>query len=248
MDEYPIKTDFTERLLSLPLKLNMAQVFDILSLGELEKYETTLIEKINEENLPVRLNFCKNNLAHNCLVILIELHEEPYLKFDRKRKFNSDYTYKVNQIIDDASQKKINVSSENIIITTKNMYAAKAEIAEYYINHSRLYISSIDKTKPIINTKDEKSTTVKAKPQKERIQDKRFRLFEEFCEQVAIEKSLPDSKHQTVYDSFHPPMTKKDYYKEIAKTNKQAFAHNWSDFFRDTSVEIQFSKAARHRK
>ena len=248
MDEYPIETHFTYRTSVLPLKLNMAQVFEYLGFDLQKKRETQLIEKINEDNMPIRLNLSENNLVHNCLVTLIELHEEPYIKFDRKRKFNPDYTYKVNQIIDDASQKKIDVSSENIIITTKNMYATKAEISEYYRNDLQLDNPSTDRTKPITHTKDNKSSTVEAKPQKERIQNKRFRLFKEFCEQVAIEKNLPDSKHQTVYNSFQPPMTKKDYYSEIEKKQGSTFLHNCNEFFRDKRVEIQFSKAARHRK
>jgi hypothetical protein len=186
--------------------------------------------------------------VHNCLVTLIELHEEPYLKFDSKRMFNRDNTYKINQIIDDASQKKIDVSSNNIIITTKNMYATKAEISEYYRNDLQLDNPSKDRTKPITNIKNEQSTNAKAKPKKEQILDKRFKLFEEFCEQVMIEKNLPDSKHQTVYDSFQPPMTKVDFYSEIEKKQGGTFTHNYGDFFRDKSVKIQFSKAARHRK
>ena len=89
MDDNRLETHFTYRLLSLPLKLNMAQVFDNLGLGVLEKYETKLIEKINEENLPIRLNLCKNNLAQNCIIKSIELHEEAYLKFDNKKNTNS---------------------------------------------------------------------------------------------------------------------------------------------------------------
>jgi antitoxin component of RelBE/YafQ-DinJ toxin-antitoxin module len=247
MDNNRLETHFTYRLLSLPLKLNMAQVFDNLGLGVLEKYETKLIEKINEENLPIRLNLCKNNLAQNCIIKSIELHEEAYLKFDNKKKYKQHITYKILDVIDDTTHKINDVSSENIIITTKNMYATKAEFSEYCLNPPKLYIPSIDKTKPIINTNN-KSSTVKAKPKKEQIQDKRFKLFEEFCEQVAIEKSLPDSKHQTVYNSYQPPMTKVDFYSEIEKKQGTTFSHNCSDFFRDTRLELEISKAARHRK
>ena len=248
MDDNRLETLFTSRTSILPLKPNIAQIFDYLGLSILQKDETQLIERINEDNMPVRLNLSENSLVHNCLVTVIELHEEPYLKFDSKRMFNRDNTYKINQIIDDASQKKIDVSSNNIIITTKNMYATKAEISEYYRNDLQLDNPSKDRTKPITNIKNEQSTNAKAKPKKEQILDKRFKLFEEFCEQVMIEKNLPDSKHQTVYDSFQPPMTKVDFYSEIEKKQGGTFTHNYGDFFRDKSVKIQFSKAARHRK
>jgi hypothetical protein len=248
MDNTRLETLFTSRTSILPLKPNIAQIFDYLGLSILQKDETQLIERINEDNMPVRLNLSENSLVHNCLVTLIELHEEPYLKFDSKRMFNRDNTYKINQIIDDASQKKIDVSSNNIIITTKNMYATKAEISEYYRNDLQLDNPSKDRTKPITNTKDEQSSTVKAKPQKELVHDKRFRLFEEFCEQVAIEKNLPDSKHQTVYDSYQPPMTRVDFYSEIEEKQGSTFAHNWSDFFRDERLELEISKATRNRK
>jgi hypothetical protein len=122
----------------LPLKFSISQIFEYLGFDLHKNHEAQLIEKINEENLPIRLNLSENNIVHNCLVTLIELHEEPYLKFDSKRKFNRDNTYKINQIFDDASRKKINVSSENIIITAENMYATKAEISEYFRDKMQL--------------------------------------------------------------------------------------------------------------
>jgi hypothetical protein len=248
MDNTRLETLFTSRTSILPLKPNIAQIFDYLGLSILQKDETQLIERINEDNMPVRLNLSENSLVHNCLVTLIELHEEPYLKFDSKRKFNRDNTYKINQIIDDASQKKIDVSSNNIIITTKNMYATKAEISEYYRNDLQLDNPSKDRTKPITNTKDEQSTSAKAKPKKEPIIVTRVRLFNQVSKQIARENNLPDDKNQTVYDSIQPPMTQKDYFYFIGKGHPKVFNANHQDFFRGNRVGVKFSKAGRHRK
>ena len=248
MDNTRLETLFTSRTSILPLKPNIAQIFDYLGLSILQKDETQLIERINEDNMPVRLNFSENSLVHNCLVTLIELHEEPYLKFDSKRMFNRDNTYKINQIIDDASQKKIDVSSNNIIITTKNMYATKAEISEYYRNDLQLDNPSKDRTKPITDTKAKKSTNAKAKPKKEPIMVTRVRLFNKISKKIAQKKNLPDDKNQTVYDSFHPPMTKKDYYNFIGEDHLKIFSANYGDFFRGGRVGITFNPAARSRK
>ena len=248
MNDKRLETLFTSRTSVLPLKPNIAQIFDYLGLDLSQKYETQLIERINEDNMPVRLNLSENSLVHNCLVTLIELHEKPYLKFDSKRKFNRDNTYKIKQVINKANQKKINVTSKNIIITTKNMYATKAEISEYYRNDLQLDNTSKDRTKPITYTKAKKSTNAKAKPKKEPIMVTRVRLFNKISKKIAQKKNLPDYKNQTVYDSFRPPMTKQDYYNFIGKDHLKIFSANYGDFFRGGRVGITFHPGARPRK
>jgi hypothetical protein len=78
-------------------------------------------------------------------------------------------------------------------------------------------------------------------------QNTRFVEFEKYCKQIAIEKKLPDEEHQTIYDSFSPFLTKKDFYNELFEYNQKVFNGNESDFFRDTRVKIQFTKSARNK-
>ena len=76
-------------------------------------------------------------------------------------------------------------------------------------------------------------------------QNQRFVEFEKYCKQRAKEKKLPDEEHQTIYDSFTPPLTKIDFYKELSKYDMKIFNGNIRDFFGDKRVKIEFSKAAR---
>lgn len=78
-------------------------------------------------------------------------------------------------------------------------------------------------------------------------QNQRFVEFEKYCKQRAKEKKLPDEEHQTIYDSFTPPLTKIDFYKELSKYDMKTFNGNIRDFFGDKRVKIEFSKAARKK-
>ena len=135
----------------------------------------------------------------------------------------------------------MDVSANNILITNEQMYATRDEITEYFRNDLLRDNPSGDRNKQITN--------VKSKRKKEPIQDKRLRLFETFCQKVAKEKNLPDDKHQTVYDSYQPPMTIDDFYDELTKFDSNTYSFNAKDFVRDkTKVKIKFSKAARSRE
>lgn len=79
-------------------------------------------------------------------------------------------------------------------------------------------------------------------------QNQRFIEFEKYCKQIAKEKKLPDEEHQTIYDSFTPPLTIKDFHDELSEYDKKIFNGNIRDFFGDKRVKIEFSKAARKRK
>lgn len=79
-------------------------------------------------------------------------------------------------------------------------------------------------------------------------QNQRFVEFEKYCKQRAKEKKLPDEEHQTIYDSFTPPLTKSDFFDELLNFNSKIFNANSRDFFDDSKVKIKFSKAARNKK
>lgn len=239
MDPYDY-LELTSRNSVLPLTLSLSEVFDYLGLGNLNSYEIKLIECINNDNMPIRMMCIDEEIVQGRLIASLELHTEKNVLFSKTTTYTPNNIYKVLTVIDDAKNSIINVSANNILITNEHMYATRDEITEYYRNDLLRDNPSEGRNKQITN--------VKSKRKKERIQDKRFRLFETFCKKVAKKKNLPDDKHKTVYDSYQPPMTRKDFYDVIAEIDKGSFRAGCEDFFRDKRIEFNISTAARNRK
>ena len=224
----------------LPLELSLSEVFDYLGLGNLNSYEIKLIERVNNDNMPIRIMGVDEEIVQGRLIASLELHTEKNVLFSKTTTHTRNNIYKVLTVIDDTKNIIIDVSANNILITNEQMYAIRDEITEYYRNDLLRDNPSEDRNKQI--------TKVKSKRKKEPIQDKRFRLFETFCKKVAKKKNLPDDKHKTVYDSYQPPMTRKDFYDVIAEIDKGSFRAGCEDFFRDKRIEFKISTAARNRK
>ena len=224
----------------LPLELSLSEVFDYLGLGTLNSYEIKLIERVNNDNMPIRIMGVDEEIVQGRLIASLELHTEKTILFSKTTTHTRNNIYKVLTVIDDTKNIIIDVSANNILITNEQMYATRDEITEYYRNDLLRDNPSEDRNKQI--------TKVKSKRKKEPIQDKRFRLFETFCKKVAKKKNLPDDKHKTVYDSYQPPMTRKDFYDVIAEIDKGSFRAGCEDFFRDKRIEFKISTAARNRK
>ena len=225
----------------LPFELSMGEVFDYLGLGGIQKYETKLLDRINIDKMPIRIKDKTNKLVDGCLIYDLELHEKAYRQFDKEKPFIPNNRYKILSVVNDTSDTSdtsdtiISVSTNNIIITTKQMYATRDEITEYYRQ-------DIQNDLPTLNT-----NTKSTKPKPESKTDERVREFNQFCKKIAKEKNLPNSEHQTIYDSYQPPMTKADFYKELSKHESEIFTFNSGDFFADQRVKIKFHKAARSR-
>ena len=240
MDQYDYLA-LTSRNSVLPFKLSLSEVFDYIGLGNLNSYEMQLIERINNDNMPIRIMCIDEEIVQGRLIASIELHTEKNVLFSKTTTYTHNNIYKVLTVIDDTKNIIMDVSANNILITNEQMYATRDEITEYFRNDLLRDNPSGDRNKQITN--------VKSKRKKEPIQDKRLRLFETFCQKVAKEKNLPDDKHQTVYDSYQPPMTRDDFYDELTKFDSNTYSFNAKDFVRDkTKVKIKFSKAARSRE
>ena len=248
MDQYDYLA-LTSRNSVLPFKLSLSEVFDYIGLGNLNSYEINLIERVNNDNMPIRIMGVDEEIVQGRLIASLELHTEKNVLFSKTTTHTRNNIYKVLTVIDDTKNIIIDVSANNILITNEQMYAIRDEITEYYRNDLLRDNPSEDRTKQITNVKAKPNTNVKSTRKKEPIQDKRLRLFETFCQKVAKEKNLPDDKHQTVYDSYQPPMTIDDFYDELTKFDSNTYSFNAKDFVRDkTKVKIKFSKAARPRK
>lgn len=219
----------------LPFELSMSEVFDYLGLGGIQKYETELLDRINIDKMPIRIKDKNNKLVDGCLIYDIELHEKAYRQFDKTTPFIPNNRYKILSVVNDTSDTIIGVSTNNIIITNSQMYATRDEITEYFRQ-------DIQTDLPTLNTK-----TKSTKPKPESKMDKRLRTLELYCKKIAKEKGLPNSQHQTIYDSFQPPLTKVGFYKELSKYKGMIFNCNPGDFYADKRVKIKFNKAARNK-
>jgi hypothetical protein len=240
--------ELTSRNSVLPLELSLSEVFDYLGLGALNSYEIKLVERVINDNMPIRIMGIDEEIVQGRLIASLELHTEKNALFNKTTAYTRNNIYKVLTVIDDTKNIIMDVSANNILITNEQMYANRDEITEYYRNDLLRDNPSEGRNKQITNVKAKQNTNVKSKRKKERIQDKRFRLFETFCKKVAKKKNLPDDKHKTVYDSYQPPMTRKDFYDVIAEIDKGSFRSGCEDFFRDKRIEFNISKAARNRK
>lgn len=100
MDDNGSAFPFTARQSVLPLKLTMSEVCEYLGLGGVLTCEAQLIIRINQDDIPIRLNINKTSIAHNCIIKSIELYDEAYLQFDNKRKYKQHNTYKILEVID----------------------------------------------------------------------------------------------------------------------------------------------------
>ena len=242
MDTYDY-LELTSRNSVLPLTLSLTEVFDYLGLGDFNSYEIKLIERINNDNMPIRIMCVDEEIVQGRLIASIELHEGQNITFGKATHYTPHNIYKIMTVKDDAKNSIINVSANNILITYEKMYATRDEITEYFRNDRLLDI-------PITVTNKEPAKPAKsALPTKISKMQQRYIVFEDFCKSVALQKQLPNHEHQTIYDSFQPPMTREDFYDELTKFDPATYMFNAKDFFRDkTKIKIDFSKAARPRK
>lgn len=227
----------------LPLRLSLSEVFDYLGLGSLSYTsgnEIQLIERINDDRLPIRIQDIDSKLANKRLIHTIALQQEKSFLFSNSTPLTRDNIYKVISVIDDAKNNVIDVSHDNICITHQHMFAIRDEITAYFRRDIQMDfpVPQVPKSPP----------TPAAKPKEEPAMEKRFREFDKYCKKIAQEKNLPNHDHQSVYESFKPLMTRKDFYSKLFEYNPKIFNCSFIDFFRDKKrVKIEFSKGVRHR-
>jgi len=116
-----------------------------------------IIEGINQDNIPVRIKIENNTkLAkyNACLIDFIELHQAKSKKlFINSVKTYHHNIYKILSVKQSASDKPIDVSSDNILLTANDMYADRDEIKEYKAKN--LALPNTKKTRKS-NKKEEK--------------------------------------------------------------------------------------------
>ena len=68
--------ELTSRNSVLPLELSLSEVFDYLGLGNLNSHEIKLIERVNNDNLPIRIMGVDEEIVQGRLIASLELHPE----------------------------------------------------------------------------------------------------------------------------------------------------------------------------
>ena len=227
----------------LQLKLSLSEVFNYLGLGTVNSDEIKLVDLINKDEVPIRIEDSHHKTVNKRLIASLELHTEKNDIFSKTTPYTPNNIYKILTVIDEAKNIIIDVSAKNIFITCEQMYATREEFTEYYRNDIKLNNSNIVTKKGPTKPAKSAPLTKISKMQQRHI------VFEVFCKSVALQKQLPNHEHQTIYDSFQPPMTREDFYDELTKFDPATYMFNANDFFRDkTKIKIDFSKAARPRK
>jgi hypothetical protein len=143
----------------LPLKLTVKDIHDYISLNTHYRSDSYILDRINDDSMPVRITKGDNpELAkyNTCLIKSIELHQAKSTKLGSKH-FNN--IYKVLSVKCNSSDKSIDVSSDNILLTTNYMYADKAEIKDYKAKDLALPATKTNKSRAS-NKKEEKQERI----------------------------------------------------------------------------------------
>jgi hypothetical protein len=143
----------------LPLKLTVKDIHDYISLHTHYRSDSYILDRINDDNMPVRITKGDSpELAkyNTCLIKSIELHQAKSTKLGSKH-FNN--IYKVLSVKCNSYDKSIDVSSDNILLTTNYMYADKAEIKEYKAKDLALPATKTNKSRAS-NKKEEKQERI----------------------------------------------------------------------------------------
>jgi len=138
----------------LPLKPNVREIHEYISRNTHFTNDLYIIDRINDDSMPVRITITGDNseLAkyNTCLINTIELHQAKSTKLGSKHRNN---IYRILSVKHNSSDKPIDVSSDNILLTANKMYAKKAEIKEYKAKD--LALTVIKKTKSRTSNKKE---------------------------------------------------------------------------------------------
>ena len=115
----------------IPLNLTLKEVFNYLGLGDLNVYEISLIERINKDKMPIRIASSNKN-TNGRVIASLELHKEKNLIFNKTSTFTLNNAYKVLTIKNSIKSKIIDVSTNDVFITSKQMYATRKDITKYF--------------------------------------------------------------------------------------------------------------------
>jgi hypothetical protein len=141
----------------LALKLTVKEIHEYIFHNIHYKGDEYIIDRINEDSMPARIIIEDNSeLAkyNSCLIKSIELHQARSKKlFGNNGPTNRHNIYKILSVKCSSSDKSIDVSRDNILLTANEMYAEKAETKEY--KAKELALDDTKKTKNRTSNKKE---------------------------------------------------------------------------------------------
>ncbi|MDG1731854.1 MAG: hypothetical protein P8H39_02630 [Thalassotalea sp.] len=141
----------------LPLKLEVKDIHEYISRHTKYGGERYILDRINDDSMPIRIKIGDNSeLAryNACLIDSIEIHQTDSKRsaFKTHQRFKR-YTFKILSVKHNLSDKPIDVSSDNILLTASDMYADRDEIKEYKAKD--LALPDTKKTKSRASSKKE---------------------------------------------------------------------------------------------
>lgn len=148
---------------ALQMKPKVRDIYDYIFPGIRYTGDSYIIDRINDDSMPVRITIGDNpELAkyNNCLINSIELHQAKSKKrFGNNGPTYHDNIYRILSVKHNSSDKPIDVSSDNILLTANKIFGKKAEIKEYKTKD--LALPSNKKTKSrTSNKKEEKQERI----------------------------------------------------------------------------------------
>jgi hypothetical protein len=143
----------------LPLKLEIKDIHDYISPRTHYTGDSYIIDRINQDSMPVRVDIRNNTELekyNKWLIDSIENHQTDSKKVAFKiPPRDKRYVFKILSVKRKSSDKPIDVSSDNILLTANQMYANKAEIKEYKAKDLALSVIANTKSR-VSNKKEEK--------------------------------------------------------------------------------------------
>jgi hypothetical protein len=147
----------------LPLKPTVKDIHDYISPRTRYTGDSYILDRINDDSMPVKITVGADSALekyNTCLINSIKLHQAKSKKlFGNKGPTYRDNIYKILSVKHNASDKPIDVSSDNILLTANQMYADKTEIKEYKAKDLALPANKKNKSRTS-NKKEEKQERI----------------------------------------------------------------------------------------
>jgi hypothetical protein len=119
----------------LPLKATVKDIHNYILRNTHYTNDSYIIDRINDDSMPLRITVGADSELvkyNSCLIKSIELHKAKSKKlFVKGVKTYHHNIYKILSVKCSSSDKSIDVSSDNLLLTANEMYAVKAEIMNY---------------------------------------------------------------------------------------------------------------------
>ena len=183
----------------LDMEPTIEQIFNYLGLGTIAMDEDKLINRINKDRMPIRINrkilqgLPQINTNEAYLICSIELKTKARVEslFDENITSVPDNLYKINSIRRNKSSKEVNISNKNLIISKNDMTSKRDEIIAYYIAAKK-------KEHPT-------PSQLSKKKLRKNIDLQRSLKFEEYLFNMATKSNITETCPKAIYKALGEP-------------------------------------------